>query len=203
MDSPNTVQLVFYVVSPLATFLAVATAYLALAKQSRPLVLIYYEPADFGSAIDIVICNHGNGAARNINFSEPIPIHCWGIEKPSDISKDGFVSFTIPVLAPGQELRYDGGQYAGITSVIGDRKEISAKYEYKSPLKIRKKGADTSVLDIRYMQKMSSRNSVRQDISDAMQGNNNTIFAKINKNLEKVSQSLLAISKYLNQKIEK
>ncbi len=196
MDSTSTLQLIFYVVSPLATFLAVATAYLALSKQSRPLVLVYYEPADFGSAIDIVICNHGNGAARNIKFSEPIPVHCWGIEKPSDdISEDDFMSFIIPVLAPGKELRYDGGQYAGITSIIGDGKEISAKYKYKSPLKIQKEGIDVSILDIRHMKRMSARHSVRQNLSDAMTGTNDTIFARINKTLTTINQSLQAISK--------
>ncbi len=34
-------QIAFYIISPIATFLAVGTAYLAIYKQSKPLVLAY------------------------------------------------------------------------------------------------------------------------------------------------------------------
>lgn len=190
MDSTSTIQLAFYVISPLATFLAVATAYLALAKQSRPLILVYFEPGDFGSAIDMVICNHGNGAARNISFSEPIPIQCYGISKPEKIDTENFMSESIPLLAAGKELRYSGGQFAGLTSVIGAQKEILAFYEYKSTLSFRKKGRDISILDIRYMSRMSAKSTAVQNLSDAMKGINNTIFAKINHNLDRINQTL-------------
>src|SRR5690606_6641890 len=93
----STFQVIFYTVSPIGTFLAVFTAYLALVKQSKPLILVYFEPSDdISSFIDLVICNHGNGSARNIQFSEPIPIRCYGIESPSNINKDDFMSENIP-----------------------------------------------------------------------------------------------------------
>lgn len=73
-------------------------------------MLIYYEPSNIGSVIDLVISNHGNGTVRNITFSEPVPIRCWGIETPNNIDRNGFIDNNIPVLAPGKEVRYDGGQ---------------------------------------------------------------------------------------------
>ena len=55
-------QIIFYGVSPLVTLLAVVVAYLALAKQSKPHVLIHYRPnPNIQSIIDLVIENVGTG----------------------------------------------------------------------------------------------------------------------------------------------
>ncbi len=89
MDASNyqVFQIVFYTLSLIATLLAVGTAYLAIHRQSMPSILVYYEPSlDRASVIDLVICNHGNGTARDIGFSEVIPIHCWEINEPQKIS---------------------------------------------------------------------------------------------------------------------
>jgi len=193
-------QIAFYIISPIATFLAVGTAYLAIYRQSKPLILVYYEPSNnVGSVIELVISNHGNGTARNIKFSEPIPIHCWGIEAPASIDTSKFQNHTIPVLAAGKELRYDGGQYYGLFSSIGESKNITANYEYRTPLQTRKQGYDTSILDVRHMQLMASRNSAAHDISDAMKGRNNTVFVKLNNTLTSIDYSLSKISESLKQ----
>jgi hypothetical protein len=88
-------QIIAYVVSPLATLLAVWVAYLAVHRGSQPQLLVYYQPnPDVPSLIDLVIENIGGGSALDVKFSEPLPIDWWGIEKPdgsgSFISKDGF-----------------------------------------------------------------------------------------------------------------
>jgi len=199
-DNTSPFQIAFYIVSPIATFLVVGTAYLAIYRQSKPLILVYYGPSnDVGSIIDLVISNHGNGTARNIKFSEPIPIHCWGIEAPATIDESRFQNHTIPVLAAGKELRYDGGQYYGLFSIIGENKNITARYEYRTPLQTRKEGNDISVLDVRHMQLMASRNSAAHDLSDAMKGRNNTVFAKLNSTLTSIDNSLSKIAKSLKQ----
>jgi len=87
----TTSQAIFYIASPIITFLAVATAYLAIYKQSKPNVIVHYEPSnDVGSVIDLVISNYGGGSARDVEFSKAIPVGCWGIDKPSDIDKSKF-----------------------------------------------------------------------------------------------------------------
>jgi hypothetical protein len=204
LNNPSSlVQTAFYVVSPIVTFLAVGTAYLALYRQSKPLILVYYEPStDVGSIIDLVICNHGNGAARNIKFSEPIPMRCWGIEAPEKIDESAFMHYEIPILVAGKELRYDGGQYGGLFSVIGDNKVITAAYEYRTPLRSRKFSKDSSFLDIRYMQMMTARNSAAQDLSDAMKGRNQTVFAKMNEKLTSIDMSLSQMAKVVKDEYD-
>src|SRR3546814_16354632 len=76
-------QIIAYVVSPLATLLAVWVAYLAVHRGSQPQLLVYYQPnPDVPSLIDLVIENIGGGSALDETFSEPLPIDWWGIEKP-------------------------------------------------------------------------------------------------------------------------
>jgi hypothetical protein len=198
---PVIFQIVFYLVSPVITFLAVATAYLALYRQSKPSVMLHYEPSnDAGSVIDLVIGNYGGGTAREVSFSAPIPIRCWGIENPDKVNEEDFLQINIPALAPGKTLRYQAGQYGGLLSQIGEGMPITASYKYKSPLKFEKKGEDLSVLDLRYMAQMHSGNSPAYDLADAMKGRNNTIFIQTNRSLASISKSLNAIASSLSAK---
>src|SRR3546814_5316586 len=76
-------QITAYIVSPLATLLAVWVAYLALSRNSQPQLLAYYQPnPDVPSVIDLVVENIGGGSAIEVGFSEPLPINCFGIEAP-------------------------------------------------------------------------------------------------------------------------
>lgn len=200
IEDPKFFQIAFYVISPIVTFLAVAVAYLAVYKQSKPNVIVHYEPSnDVGSVIDLVICNYGGGTARDLEFSKSIPICCWGIEQPDNVDNSNFLDIKIPVLAPGKSLRYQAGQYRGLLSQIGESFPVTVTYKYLTPLRINKKGKDTSILDIKYMARMHSGNSPAYDLADAMKGRNNTIFLKTNKQLEEVSRQLIRIASVLEE----
>ncbi|PHS30272.1 MAG: hypothetical protein COA95_09290 [Methylophaga sp.] len=183
-------QIAFYIVSPVATFLAVGTAYFAIYRQSKPNIILYYELSEASTVIDLVICNHGSGAARDIEFSVPIPLGCWGMSSSDDTTPKRFLDSKIPVLAPNKELRYQAGQYGGLFSQIGESFTVAAKYSYRTPLRNGKRGEDTSILDIRYMSHMNSKNSAAYDLSDAMKGRNNTIFSELNKSLKSIDGKL-------------
>jgi len=45
INNPKYFQVAFYIISPIVTFLAVAIAYLAIYKQSKPNVIVHYEPS--------------------------------------------------------------------------------------------------------------------------------------------------------------
>ena len=198
INDPEYFQIAFYIISPIVTFLAVSIAYLAIYRQSKPNISVYYEPSnDTASVIDLVICNSGGGSARDLEFSGSIPINCWGIEKPMDIDDSRFLKIKIPLLAPGKELRWQAGQYGGLSSQIGDGFSVTASYKYRTPLSMQKKGKEISVLDIRYMTRMHSSNSPAYDLADAMKGRNNTIFLKTNKQLEAINKSLARIASAL------
>lgn len=192
-------QIAFYIISPIATLLAVGTTYLAIYRQAKPSIVIYYELSpDVSSIIDLVICNHGSGTARDIKFSTPIPINCWGMESPQTIDTSKFMSSKIPVLAPGKELRYQAGQYGGLLSQINDNFSVTAKYIYRTPLRNKKSGEDTSILDIRYMAYMNTKNSAAHDLSDALKGRNNTIFLTLNNTLKSIDNKLESIASSMN-----
>ncbi len=100
------------------------------------------------------------------------------------------------------ELRYDGGQYGGLYSIIGKGKVVTANYTYKTPLRSKKTGSDTSILDVQYMQYMTARNSAAHNLSDAMKGNNQTVFAAMNKILTSIDASLSKIASAKVNEIE-
>lgn len=203
LSDATTFQIAFYIVSPIATFLAVGTAYLAIYRQSKPSIVIYYELSpDVQTVIDLVICNHGSGAARDIEFSTPIPINCWGLESPQPVDSSKFMNSKIPVLAPGKELRYQAGQYKGLISQVINDFSVTAKYTYRTPLRNKKSGEDISILDINYMKHMNTKNSAAHDLSDALKGRNNTIFFKVNRNLESIDNKLGLIASSLKTKEE-
>ena len=198
INDPKYFQMAFYIISPVVTFLAVVIAYLAIYKQSKPNVVVHYEPSnDVGTVIDLVICNYGEGSARDLEFSVAIPIKCWGIENPGKVDESDFLKVKIPLLAPGKELRYQAGQYGGLFSQISESLPVIATYNYRTPLRTKKKGKDLSILDIKYMMRMHSGNSPAYDLADAMKGRNNTIFLKTNKQLEAINTNLRRIASSL------
>lgn len=186
----ESLQIAFYIISPIGTFLAVATAYYAIYRQTKPCVVVYYEPnPDTASLIDLVIRNIGTGTARDISFSEPLPILCWGIDKP-DNSESKQINHQIPFLAPGKELRFNAGQYGGLKDRVKDGISVSAHYTFRTPLRSGKKAADSSMLDVNYMQHAGTKNSAAQDLSDALKGRNHTVFIQMNQSLASISKSL-------------
>jgi|SRR5690554_1167152 len=190
----ESLQIAFYIVSPIGTFLAVATAYYAIYRQTKPCVVVYYEPNhDTASLIDLVIRNIGTGTARDISFSDPLPILCWGIEK-ADNSESKQIDHRIPFLAPGKELRFNAGQYGGLKDRVKDGISVSANYSFRTPLRSGKKGTDSSMLDVNYMQHAGTKNSAAQDLSDALKGQNHTVFIQMNKSLASISKSLSELS---------
>jgi hypothetical protein len=196
LNPKDMIQLAFYIVSPIGTFLAVGTAYYAIYRQTKPSIIVYYEPSpDVGSVIDLVISNIGSGTARDITFSSPLPIGRWGIETSGDSGNKGGLNQKIPILAPGKEFRFSGGQYGGLLSEIGDGKEVTVSFIYRTPLRSNKKGSAVAVLNIKYMEHMSARNSAAYDLSDAMKGRNNTVFVKMNKSLVSIDKSLSILAK--------
>ncbi|WP_200241908.1 hypothetical protein [Lamprobacter modestohalophilus] len=200
---PAYFQIAFYIISPFLTFLAVAIAYLAIYRQSKPNIVIHYEPSDdAGSIIDLVIHNYGGGTAKDVQFSKAIPIGCFGIDQARPVENSNFLKVKIPILAPGKTLRYMGGQYSGLLVHIGDGYPVTATYNYRTPLRIKKKGKDTSILDIHYMAGMHSSNSAAYDLADAMKGRNNTVFIKTNKALEVISKQLTRIAAVLESSRE-
>lgn len=202
IKDPAYFQIAFYIISPLITFLAVSVAYMAIYRQSKPNVLAHYEPSNnAGSVIDLVICNYGGGTARNVSFSIPIPIGCWGIEKSDKVDPSEFLNINIPVLVSGKSLRYQAGQYGGLSSQLGENLPVTSNYNYRTPLRRNKKGKDISILDIKYMARMHSANSPAYDLADAMKGRNNTIFLKTNDQLKAVNSNLARIAKVLENNI--
>ena len=191
IKEPVYFPIAFYIISPVVTLLAVSVAYLAIYRQAKPNVIVHYQPSDnVGSVIDLIICNYGGGTARDVTFSEAIPVGCWGIEAANTIDVSKFLNIKIPVLAPGKSLRYQAGQYGGLLSQLNENLPVTASYLYRTPLRRNKKGSDLSILDINYMSGMHSGNSPAYDLADAMKGRNNTIFLKTNAQLTKVNNNL-------------
>lgn len=183
-------QIIFYAVSPTVTLLAVLVAYLALAKQSKPHILIHYRPnPSVQSIIDLVVENIGSGMAREISFSVPLPVCYYGIDKSTekgfDILDDG-----LPVLAVGQQLIYDGGQYGGLSERLSDKLEVVVSYKFKNPLGISRKRTEKCVLSVSHLRRMTTRQSAEQAIVDALKGPNKTTLQRIEENLDRIAEGL-------------
>ena len=194
----TSVQTIFFVVSPLFTLLAVFVAYLALLKQSTPHILIQYRPnPDIQTFIDLVIENIGGGMARDINFSQPLPAKCFGIEKPdgegTKILGDG-----LPAIAAGQKYIFDGGQFGGLVSKIGHKLEIEISYNFINPLGITRNRKERCVLSVAHLQSMPTRTSAEQAIIDALKGPNDTTLQNIKKELHNIDTALNRIAENSN-----
>ena len=187
-------QTIFYVVSPLVTLLAVSVAYLALLKQSRPHILVHYRPnPKISSIIDLVVENIGNGMARNVVFSKPLPARCYGITaatgEGSEVLGDG-----LPAIAAGQIYIFDGGQYGGLSERLGSKLELEVSYNYKNPIGITQKRKDLCVLSVSHLQCMPSRTSAEAAIVDALKGPNVTTLQRIENQLKIIGIALTKLS---------
>ncbi|WP_323772919.1 hypothetical protein [Alcanivorax sp.] len=183
-------QIIFYGVSPLVTLLAVVIAYLALAKQSKPSILIHYRPnPDIQSIIDLVIENVGSGMARDVAFSKPLPARCYGIEDPDgpgfEVLGDG-----LPAIAVGQKYIFDGGQYGGLSEKLGSQLEIEVSYKYKSPLGISLNRKEACVLSVSHLKYMTTRMSAEQAIVDALKGPNKTTLQRMESEMKNIGVAI-------------
>lgn len=183
-------QIIAYVISPLATLLAVWVAYLAVHKSSQPQLLVYYQPnPDVPSLIDLVIENIGGGSALEVKFSEPLPIDWWGIEKPDRtgcfISKNGF-----PALSAGQRYTFNGGQYSGLESTVGEGLKVNVSYKYRNPLGVLRNAEEPILLGIQHLGRMPTRTSASQAIVDALKGPNKTTVQEIRDELRAINGHL-------------
>lgn len=183
-------QTIFYIVSPLVTLLAVSVAYLALIRQSRPHILVQYRPnPNIASMIDLVIENIGNGMARDVTFSQPLPARCYGIENATDSGAD-VLSDGLPAIAADQKYVFDGGQYGGLESKLGNKLELEISYKYKNPIGITRKRKELCVLSVSHMKSMPSRSSAEQAIIEALKGPNVTTLQKIEKELKNIASAV-------------
>ncbi len=188
-------QIIAYVVSPLATLLAVWVAYLAVLRGSQPQILVYYQPnPDVPSIIDLVIENIGGGTATRVTFSEPLPIDWFGIGKSdgtgSFISKEGF-----PALSAGQRYTFNGGQYAGLETKIRKGLEVKVSYKYRNPLGFLRNTTDTLLLGIEHLGRMPTKTSADQAIVEALKGPNKTTVQEIRDELRAINKHLQQIAK--------
>lgn len=183
-------QITAYIISPLATLLAVWVAYLALLQRFQPQLLIYYRPnPDTQSMIDLIIENIGGGNAIDVTFSAPLPINCFGIDqaygKTSAIPTQGF-----PAISPGQRYVFTGGQYAGLSNELGTGLDIKATYSYRNPIGFSQRRKMAFVLGIDHLKGMPSRTSANQAIVDALKGPNKTTLQEIRDELRQLNQIL-------------
>jgi len=197
LDSDGVIlaQTIFYVISPLVTLLAVSVAYIALVKQSRPQILVQYQPnPDIQTFIDLVIENIGGGMARSVVFSQPLPAKCFGIGK-ADGPGTTVLGDGLPAIAAGQRFIFDGGQYGGLSSRIGEKLELEVSYQYRNPIGINRKRKDLCVLSVAHLQHMPTRTSAEQAIVDALNGPNTTTLQRIEKELANINSALSKLAK--------
>ncbi|BBL35648.1 hypothetical protein Nstercoris_01922 [Nitrosomonas stercoris] len=188
-------QVIAYIISPLATLLAVWVAYLSLLRGSQPQLLVYYRPnPDVPSIIDLVIENIGGGNAIGVTFSNPLPINCFGIEKPDGeglaVSQQGF-----PAVSPGQRYVFTGGQYAGLHSKLDSGLVVTASYRFRNPIGFARKHDETFILSIEHMKGMPTRTSANQAIVDALKGPNITTLQEIRNELRSINKQLRVVAK--------
>lgn len=193
------VQVMSYIVSPLATLLAVWVAYLALLRGSQPQLLIYYQPnPDIPSFIDLIVENKGGGDAINVTFSEGLPINCFGIEQPNaeggSVPKTGF-----PMVSAKQRYVFDGGQYAGLANRLGSGLPINISFKYLNPLGFYWKSTESVVVGVEHLKGMPTRTSAGQAIIDALKGPNKTTIQEIRNELRAMNKSLYVIAQQLNK----
>ncbi|WFM71905.1 hypothetical protein [Halomonas sp. CKK8] len=189
------IQTLFYVLSPLVTLMAVSVAYISLVRQMRPHILVYYRPnKDLQTFIDLVVENVGGGMAKNVVFSQPLPIKCFGIGKADD-DGDEVLGDGLPAIAAGQVFVFDGGQYGGLSSRVGEKLEVEVRYSYTNPFGFVRRRKELSVLSVSHLGKMPTRTSAGQAIVDALGGVNVTTLHKVDGNLASIASSLDIIAK--------
>lgn len=188
-------QTIFYVVTPFISLTAVLVTYLALSKQSKPRLLVHYQPnSKHQSIIDLIVENIGNGMAIDVTFSQPLPARCYGIEKPEGEASE-VLSNGLPAIAAGQKYVFDGGQYGGLSVMLDPSLEIRVSYMYKNPFGITRKRTETCILSIEHLKYMTTRPSAEAAIVDALKGPNTTTLQQIREELSFIHNALSKISK--------
>lgn len=183
-------QVIAYIVSPLATLLAVWVAYLSLLRGSQAQLLIYYQPnPDVPSIIDLVIENIGGGTAVGVTFSQSLPINCFGIEKSAGVG-DAVSTQGFPAVSPGQRYVFTGGQFSGLQSKLGSGFVVVASYRFRNPIGFSLKQDETFTLNIEHMKGMPTRTSANQAIVDALKGPNTTTLQEIRNELRGINKQL-------------
>jgi hypothetical protein len=177
-----------YVISPLATLLAVWVAYLSLHRNTRPQLFAYYQPSpDVPSVIDLVVENIGGGSAIEVTFSEPLPINCFGIEGPqgdgSFIPQSGF-----PMVSVGQRYVFTGGQYGGLKSKLEGGLAVKISYKARSPIGFMREYDESFVLGVEHLKGMPTRTSANQAIVEALSGPNKTAIQEIRGELRDINK---------------
>lgn len=185
---------VFTALAGIGALIAALVSYLALYRNSKPQLLIYYRPnPNAGTIIDLVVENIGQGSAINIKFSTDIPIRCYGRNNlnwdGSHILKSGFL-----MLAPGQKYIFDGGQFGGIQQKLGDGLAVRVFYEYKNPIGCLSEDSESFVLSVEYLGWMSARRSSNEAITDALISQNKTTLHEVRDELRKINASLTKIA---------
>lgn len=193
-------QVIAYIVSPLATLLAVWIAYLSLHRSCQPQLLAYYQPnPDVSSVIDLVVENIGGGSAIEVYFSEPLPINWFGIEEPKGegtyVPKSGF-----PMVSAGQRYIFNGGQYAGLKRKLQDGLVVKVSYKFRNPIGFIRKQNESFVLGIEHLAGMPTRTSANQAIVEALKGPNKTTIQEIRNELCAMNKQLQLIAEHGLQK---
>ncbi|WP_349757354.1 hypothetical protein [Halomonas pelophila] len=139
--------------------------------------------------IDLVVENIGGGSAFDVTFSKPLPINCFGIEKSDGdgelVPKTGF-----PSVSPGQRYIFNGGQYAGLESNLGNGLSVIIKYKFRSPIGFLRKSSESYVLGIKHLKGMPTRVSADQAVVDALKGPNTTTVQQIRNELRAINRQL-------------
>lgn len=184
----------FTALAALGAVLAALVAYLALYRNSKPQLLIYYRPnPDARSIIDLVVENIGQGSAIGVKFSTDIPVNCYGLRgldwRGEYIPKSGF-----PMLAPGQKHIFDGGQFVGIEKKLNGGLAVRVSYQYKNPIGCLSEDSESFVLSVEHLKGMSVRKSSNQAIVDALTSHNKTTLHEVRDELHQINAWLEKIA---------
>ncbi|WP_368928658.1 hypothetical protein [Alcaligenes faecalis] len=191
----------FTALAAFGAMLAALVSYLALYRNSKPHILIYYVPnPNISSFIDLVIENIGGGNAIDLRFSADIPVKFEGIEEAEEdgggIPKSGF-----PMLAPGQKYIFYGGQFAGLQNKLGNGLALRVSYQYKTPIGCLSGESESFILSVNHLIDAPTRTSADQAISDALKKHhNNTTFHQIRDELKNINSSFDKIAKLISEK---
>ena len=189
----DTAAVVIASTSSIAALLAVWVAYLTLYKTSEPQILAYYElNSDLPTIINLVIENIGGGIATNINFSTPLPIHCFGVYASEDEGITAASSF--PALSPKQRYTFNGGQFGGLKSKVGGGLRTTVSYDFKNPIGWSCKRKEAIILSIEHLTHMPTKTSANQAIVDALKSSNKTTVHEIRDELKAINRHLAKLS---------
>jgi hypothetical protein len=164
------------------TFIYVWLTRKILKVQSDPYVILsIIHDYDRPSMLKLVVKNVGPGLAHDIsfNFSRPIPEKAWGIDvekaQTAEILTTGPLIDGIPMLGPGEERKFDWGQYGGLIHNLGGE-PVTVECSFKKNNK--RMSVVICKLDVRSFEKSLAIKTTNIRIVEALE--------EISKNLEKI-----------------